>query len=90
MKTRSGLLATVVVLAVPSVSRQVSAGEGAFVVLPGETSRYSGPQGREGDFTELLATADETGGVLGIFRQTIAPKERPPYATEWKLSFVRL
>jgi quercetin 2,3-dioxygenase len=93
MKTRFGLLyslvAAVVVLAMPSISRQVSAGEGPFVVLPGEASRYSGPEGREGNFTELLATADETGGVLGIFRQTIAPKSGPlRTCTEWKLSFV--
>ena len=81
MKTRFGLLYSLVaaVLALPSISAQVSAGEeGAFIVLPGEASRYSGPQGREGDFTELLATADKTGGVLGFFRQTIAPKSGPP------------
>jgi mannose-6-phosphate isomerase-like protein (cupin superfamily) len=81
MKTRFGLLYSLVaaVLALPSISVQVSAGEeGAFIVLPGEASRYSGPQGREGDFTELLATADKTGGQLGFFRQTIAPKSGPP------------
>jgi len=82
MKTRCGLLcslgAAVVVLALPFVSSQVAAGEEAFIVLPGEASRYGGQQGREGDFTELLATADQTGGVLGIFRQTIAPKSGPP------------
>ena len=82
MKTRLGLLyllvAAVVVLALSSFSRSVSAAEGAFIVLPGEASRYSGQQGREGDLTELVATADETRGVLGIFRQTIAPKSGPP------------
>jgi len=82
MKTRLGLLyllaTAVVVLALSSISRSVFAAEGAFIVLPGEASRYSGQQGREGDFTELLATTDETGGVLGIFRQTIAPKSGPP------------
>jgi hypothetical protein len=63
MKTRLGYLlaAAVVVLALSSISRRVSAAEGAFIVVPGEASRYSGQQGREGDFTELLATADETG-----------------------------
>jgi len=92
MKTRFGLLySLVVVLALPSISAQVSAGEEAFIVLPGEASRYSGQQGREGDFTELLATADKTGGVLSIFRQTIAPKSGPlRTCTEWKLSFVTL
>ena len=80
LKTRFGILYSLVaaVLALPSTSIQVFAGEGAFIVLPGEASRYSGQQGREGDFTELLATADKTGGVLGFFRQTIAPKSGPP------------
>ena len=82
-KTCFGLLSLVaaaVVLALPFVSGQVSAGEGeeAFIVLPGEAPRYSGQQGREQDFTELLATADKTGGALGFFRQTIAPKSGPP------------
>src|SRR5258705_4032306 len=77
MKTRFGLLYSLVA-AVALPSAQVSAGEEAFIVLPGETPRYSGPQGREGDFTELLATADKTGGQLGFFRQTIAPKSGPP------------
>jgi quercetin 2,3-dioxygenase len=71
------IVVAVVVLGLPSISSQVSAEE-AFIVLPGEASRFSGQQGREGDITELLATADQTGGVLGIFRQTIAPKSGPP------------
>jgi quercetin 2,3-dioxygenase len=83
MKALFGLLlsllaAVVIVLALPSISPQVFAGEEAFIILPGEASRYSGQQGREGDFTELLATADQTGGTLGIFRQSIAPKSGPP------------
>jgi len=49
-----------------------------FVVLPGGAPRFSGPQGREADVTELLATRDQTGGSLGAFRQTIAPKSGPP------------
>jgi len=49
-----------------------------FVVLPDAAPRFSGPQGREADFTELLATADQPGGSLGMFRQTIAPKSGPP------------
>jgi quercetin dioxygenase-like cupin family protein len=55
------------------------AGEGkGFVVLPDGASRFSGPQGREADITELLATREQTGGALGLFRQTIAPKSGPP------------
>lgn len=49
-----------------------------FVVSPGGAPRFSGPQGREADFTEVLATGDQTGGTLGMFRQTIAPKSGPP------------
>jgi mannose-6-phosphate isomerase-like protein (cupin superfamily) len=49
-----------------------------FVVLPDAAPRFSGPQGRESDFTELVATSDQTGGSLGMFRQTIAPKSGPP------------
>jgi quercetin 2,3-dioxygenase len=52
-------------------------GEG-FVVLPGHAPRFSGHQGREADVTELLATSEKTGGALGLFRQTIAPRNGPP------------
>jgi quercetin dioxygenase-like cupin family protein len=49
-----------------------------LVVLPDEAPRLSGPRSREADITELLATADQTGGALGMYRQTIAPKSGPP------------
>jgi quercetin 2,3-dioxygenase len=49
-----------------------------FVVLPDAAPRFSGPQGREEDVTELLATSEQTGGALGMFRQTIAPNSGPP------------
>ena len=83
LKTRFGLLyslvAAMILLVVPSGSPPVAAEEGeAFIVLPGEAPRYGGQQGREADITELVATAEQTGGVLGIFRQTIAPKSGPP------------
>jgi mannose-6-phosphate isomerase-like protein (cupin superfamily) len=61
----------------PSITA-MAAGEEAFVVLPDRAPRFSGPQGREADVTELLATRDQTGGALGLFRQTIAPKSGPP------------
>jgi len=84
MKLRFGLLyafvAAVILIVLPSgTSPAVSAEEGeAFIVLPGAAPSYGGQQGREADITELLATAKQTGGVLGIFRQTIAPKSGPP------------
>jgi len=49
-----------------------------FVVLPDSAPRFAGPQGREKDLTEVLATRDQTGGSLGMFRQTIAPNSGPP------------
>ena len=83
MKTRFGLLCSFVaaafLLIVPSGSSPAIAAEAeAFIVLPNEATRYGGQQGREADITELLATAERTGGVLGVFRQTIAPKSGPP------------
>ena len=47
-------------------------------MLPGNAPRYGGQQGREADMTELLATGEQTGGALGLFRQTIAPGSGPP------------
>jgi mannose-6-phosphate isomerase-like protein (cupin superfamily) len=61
----------------PSITA-MAAGEEAFVVLPDRAPHFSGPQGREADVTELLATADQTRGALGFLRQTIAPKSGPP------------
>jgi quercetin 2,3-dioxygenase len=54
-----------------------AAGAG-FVVLPGGAPRFAGPRGREADVTELVATGDQTGGSLGLVRQTIAPRSGPP------------
>jgi quercetin dioxygenase-like cupin family protein len=67
-----------VLLMIPAASPGAAAEGEAFVFLPGEAPRYGGQQGREADITELLATAEQTGGKLGIFRQTIAPKGGPP------------
>jgi mannose-6-phosphate isomerase-like protein (cupin superfamily) len=54
------------------------AAETGFVVLPDGAPRFSGPKGREADVTEIVASRDQTGGSLGLFRQTIAPKSGPP------------
>jgi mannose-6-phosphate isomerase-like protein (cupin superfamily) len=56
----------------------MAADEKGFVVLPDRAPRFSGAQGREADITEILATREQTGGPLGLFRQTIAPKSGPP------------
>jgi mannose-6-phosphate isomerase-like protein (cupin superfamily) len=54
------------------------AAETGFIVLPDGAPRFFGPKGREADVTELMATRDQTGGSVGLFRQTIAPKSGPP------------
>src|SRR6266852_1716295 len=56
----------------------MAADKEGFVVLPDRAPRFSGPQGREADVTELVVTREQTGGTLGVFRQTIAPKSGPP------------
>jgi mannose-6-phosphate isomerase-like protein (cupin superfamily) len=68
-----------------------AAADAGFIVLPDAAPRFSGPQGREGDITELLATRDQTGRTLGLFRQTIAPKSGPPihiHQTEHEFFYV--
>jgi len=54
------------------------ASETGFVVLPDGAPRFSGPKGREADVTEIVASREQTGGSVGLFRQTIAPKSGPP------------
>jgi mannose-6-phosphate isomerase-like protein (cupin superfamily) len=82
MKTHLGaqfsLLAAWLLLALLSGPTVVAAEGEGFVVSPDRASRFSGPQGREADVTELLATRELTGGAFGLFRQTIAPKSGPP------------
>jgi mannose-6-phosphate isomerase-like protein (cupin superfamily) len=56
----------------------MAATEEGFVLLPDRAPRFSGPQGRQTDITEILATGEQTGGALGLLRQTIAPKSGPP------------
>ncbi len=49
-----------------------------FVVSPDSAARLAGPKGREADITEVFVSRAQTGGALGLFRQTIAPKSGPP------------
>jgi quercetin dioxygenase-like cupin family protein len=76
--TQSSLLAAWLLLALHYGPTAAAAEGEGFVVLPDRASHFSGPQGREADVTELLATREQTGGALGLFRQTIAPKSGPP------------
>jgi uncharacterized RmlC-like cupin family protein len=75
---RSSPLPAWLLIALLSGPTAVAAEGEGFVVLPDRESHFSGPQGREADVTELLATREQTGGALGLFRQTIAPKSGPP------------
>ena len=75
---QSSLLAAWLLVALLAGPTAVAAGGEGFVVLPDRASRFSGPQGREADVTEILATREQTGGALGLFRQTIPPKSGPP------------
>jgi quercetin 2,3-dioxygenase len=60
-------------------SRALAGPEGhPLIVFPGSAPSYRGQQGRGADITELLATSGQTGGKIGIFRQTIAPGSGPP------------
>jgi quercetin 2,3-dioxygenase len=70
-------LVAVVIGLLPWVTA-TAADEAGFVVLPGGAPRFAGAQGREADITEILATAEQTGSALGLFRQTIAPNSGPP------------
>jgi len=74
---QSSVLAAWLLLALSGPTAVAAGGEG-FVVLPDRVPRFSGPQGREEDVTEILATREQTGGALGLFRQTIPPKSGPP------------
>jgi mannose-6-phosphate isomerase-like protein (cupin superfamily) len=74
---QSSLAAWLLLALLPGSTAATAQGEG-FVVLPDGASRFSGPQGREADVTELLATREQTRGALGLVRQTIAPKSGPP------------
>src|SRR5215475_10462166 len=81
-RSRPWLLAAWIVGALISGPTAVAAvwliAAAGFVVLPDSAPRFAGPQGREKDFTEVLATRDQTGGSLGMFLQTIAPNSGPP------------
>lgn len=71
--------AAVVVLGGPvTVAAIWLAAASGFVVLPDKAPKFGGQQGRENDFTEMLATAEQTNGSLGVVRQSIAPHSGPP------------
>src|SRR6516164_376524 len=79
----SGAWMLIALLSGPAVVASVwvlaaMAAEAGLLVLPDGAPRFFGPKGREADVTEIVATRDQTGGSIGLFRQTIAPKSGPP------------
>ena len=69
----------VVAAAAPAAPPMAVADDGqAFIVLPNEPRRYRGQQGRGNDIAEILASKEQTGGKLGIWRQTVVPGSAPP------------
>src|SRR5690242_10582442 len=74
------LAAAFLVFAEGSARSQTASAPGheGLVVPPGSAPRYAGQQGRDQDYTEVLATGGQTGGSLGMVRQTVAPKSGPP------------
>ena len=77
LATLLGYVCTAPVFAQQAASPGKVAGEG-FVVTPGPAAHRNEAQSREADFTEVLASRQQTAGTLGVFRQTIAPKSGPP------------
>jgi hypothetical protein len=61
----SGPAAVVSVWAIAALATQTG-----MVVLPGTAPRYAGPQGREGDFSEIYVTKEQSGGSIGLLKQS--------------------
>jgi len=81
MKKTFGLI-LVGLLAGPAMAAVVwLASAAGFVTLGGHAPTYGGQQGREKDFTEILASGEQTGGAVGVVRQSIAPNGGPPAHT---------
>src|SRR5262249_188642 len=61
-------LAIVLVLVSPSMA--AAAEKQGFVVLPNTAPSFLGPVGGEANTAEMLATREQTGGTLGVWRYT--------------------
>jgi putative tryptophan/tyrosine transport system substrate-binding protein len=66
------------VLVVCSFSMVVAAEKQGFVVLPNTAPRLLGPVGGEENTAEILATREQTGGTLGVWRYTSTIPGGPP------------
>jgi len=74
----SSLLVAGLLLSLTSAPNALAGDIEGFFVSPDAATRLAGPKGREADVTEIFVTREQTGGALGLFRQTIAPKSGPP------------
>ena len=61
----------------PASSTAVAAESEGFVVVPENAPKFPGPAGMESFITEVLATAEQTGGAFGIWRYVRQPGGGP-------------
>ena len=69
-------LATMLVLFSSSIA--AAAEKQGFVVLPNTGPRFPGPVGGEANIADILATREQTGGTLGVWRYTSTIPGGPP------------
>jgi mannose-6-phosphate isomerase-like protein (cupin superfamily) len=74
----SSLLSAGLLLSLIAGPNVMAADIEGFLVSPDAAAHLVGPKGRETDVTEIFVAKEQTGGALGLFRQTIAPKSGPP------------
>ena len=72
------LASLTIVLVVSSWSNGVAAEKQGFVVLPNTAPHFLGPVGGEGNTADILATREQTGGTLGVWRYTSTIPGGPP------------
>jgi len=75
-KIIAGLLGASTAMLVAALSAAAAGPEG-FVVTPEKAPRFEGPAGMESFMTEVLATAEQTGGAFGVWRYEMPPGGGP-------------
>jgi quercetin dioxygenase-like cupin family protein len=79
MKTvRLEIMAGLCGISIATLSATVlAAANKGFVVVPDKAPQFAGPAGMESFTTEVLATAEQTGGAFGVWRYEIPPGGGP-------------
>lgn len=67
----------VAIAALSASPSAVAAENEGFVVVPENAPKFAGPAGMESFMTEVLATAEQTGGAFGVWRYEIPPGGGP-------------